>query len=179
MAKPVGAVAPTLPTTVRWISDAEVSFCHGCKLLFDWVRRKHHCRYCGRVFCDECTSQRSLIPEDQILHNPERQYLSVNSHNPQRTCEECFDVLLPQQARLRETNSNAVLENAISDAGPKRFFNSPYSFTLREEIRKAAYSVRNFMYDGVIKDQSIPLPLLTKAKGIAVRVQQQMSIHLC
>lgn len=33
-----------LPTTVRWIPDAEVSVCYGCQLLFDWVRRKHHCR---------------------------------------------------------------------------------------------------------------------------------------
>lgn len=65
--------------------------------------------------------------------------------------------------------SNAVQENEIEEAGPKRFLNSPYSFTLREEIRKAAYSVKNFMYQGVIKDQSIPLPLITQAKGIAVR----------
>lgn len=33
-----------LPTTVRWIPDAEASLCFGCQLLFDWVRRKHHCR---------------------------------------------------------------------------------------------------------------------------------------
>lgn len=33
-----------MPTTVRWIPDAEVSLCFGCQLLFDWVRRKHHCR---------------------------------------------------------------------------------------------------------------------------------------
>lgn len=66
--------------------------------------------------------------------------------------------------------SNAVQENAIEEAGPTRFLNSPYSFTLREEIRKAAYSVKNFMYQGVIKDQSIPLPLITQAKGIAVRL---------
>lgn len=65
--------------------------------------------------------------------------------------------------------SNAVQENEIDEAGAKRFLNSPYSFTLREEIRKAAYSVKNFMYQGVIKDQSIPLPLITQAKGIAVR----------
>lgn len=65
--------------------------------------------------------------------------------------------------------SNAVQHNQIKEAGPQRFLNSPYSFTLREEIRKAAYSVKNFMYQGVIKDQSIPLPLLTRAKGIAVR----------
>ncbi|GAB9475269.1 Sh3 domain-containing protein [Globisporangium polare] len=156
-----------MPTTVRWIPDAEVSLCFGCQLLFDWVRRKHHCRYCGHVFCELCTSHRSLIRADQILSNPERQYLSVNGHNPQRVCDPCYNVLLPVQAELRETMSNAVQENEIEEAGPKRFLNSPYSFTLREEIRKAAYSVKNFMYQGVIKDQSIPLPLITQAKGIA------------
>ncbi|KAF1330490.1 Sh3 domain-containing protein, partial [Globisporangium splendens] len=146
------AASMPLPTTVRWIPDAEVSLCFGCKLLFDWVRRKHHCR---------------LIREDQILSNPERQYLSVNGHNPQRVCDECYNALLPVQVELRETMSNAVQHNDIDEAGPKRFLNSPYSFTLREEIRKAAYSVKNFMYQGVIKDQSIPLPLITQAQGIA------------
>lgn len=147
------------------------------------------------MLCELCTSHRSLIHADQILSNPERQYLSVNSHNPQRVCDPCYNVLLPVQAELRmyicccsrvviaytlidsynvtvctgETMSNAVQENEIEEAGPKRFLNSPYSFTLREEIRKAAYSVKNFMYQGVIKDQSIPLPLITQAKGIAVR----------
>ncbi|GLD98454.1 hypothetical protein PINS_up007151 [Pythium insidiosum] len=160
-------LAVPLPTTVRWIPDAEVSVCYGCQLVFDWVRRKHHCRYCGHVFCDLCTAQRSLIREERILRNPDRESLAVNAHNPQRVCEECHEVLQAEQDALRRVNSNAVMANTITDEGPQRFLNSPYSFTLREEIRKAAYSVKNFMYDGVIKDQSIPLPLLTKAKGIA------------
>lgn len=71
-----------------------------------------------------------------------------------------------------ETMSHAVQVNEVKDSGPQRFLNMPYSFTLREEIRKATYSVKNFMYQGVIKDQSIPLPLLTQAKGIAVRVHR-------
>ncbi|OQS05939.1 hypothetical protein THRCLA_01978 [Thraustotheca clavata] len=176
--------------TIRWIPDAEVSLCRACGLLFDWVRRKHHCRYVhvqkwrnlelnrgtnesrniktlGHVFCDLCTQFRCLIREDKILTSPEKRYLSVNAFNPQRVCEPCYKLLLPDQAVLCETSSNAVQPNSISESGSKRFLNSPYSFTLREEIRKAAYSVKNFMYDGVIKDQSIPLPLVTNAKGIA------------
>lgn len=57
--------------------------------------------FCGHVFCDLCTPSRSLIPVDQILANPERQYLSVNAHNPQRVCGDCFNALLPAQAELR------------------------------------------------------------------------------
>lgn len=163
----MSAESAALPTTVRWIPDAEVSVCVGCQLLFDWVRRKHHCRFCGRVFCALCTPHRSLIREEQILTNPDRQHLAVNAHNPQRVCDECHDRLAPEQDALRAANSNAVMSNTITESGPQRFLNAPYSFTLREEIRKAAYSVQNFMYDGVIKDQSIPLPLLTRAKGIA------------
>ncbi|KAG2788141.1 hypothetical protein PC129_g11879 [Phytophthora cactorum] len=156
-----------LPTTVRWIPDAEVSVCYGCQLLFDWVRRKHHCRYCGHVFCELCTPQRSLIHEDQILTNPERKYLAVNVHNPQRVCDDCHARLDPEQEELRRTMSHAVQQMEVKESGPQRFFNSPYSFTLREEIRKATYSVKNFTFQGVVKDQSIPLPLLTHAKGIA------------
>ncbi|ETI45952.1 hypothetical protein F443_09591 [Phytophthora nicotianae P1569] len=156
-----------LPTTVRWIPDAEVSVCYGCQLLFDWVRRKHHCRYCGHVFCELCTPQRSLIHEDQILTNPERKYLAVNARNPQRVCDDCHARLEPEQEELRRTMSHAVQQMEVKESGPQRFFNSPYSFTLREEIRKATYSVKNFTFQGVVKDQSIPLPLLTHAKGIA------------
>ncbi|KAF0700684.1 Aste57867_8862 [Aphanomyces stellatus] len=153
--------------TIRWIPDEEVSLCKSCGLLFDWVRRKHHCRYCGQVFCDLCTTHRSMIREDKILTAPTKRYLSVSAYSPQRVCEPCHNVLMPDQAILRETASNAVQPNSINEAGSKRFLNSPYSFTLREEVRKAAYSVKNFMLDGLIKDQSIPLPLLTNAQGIA------------
>ncbi|KAI9913407.1 hypothetical protein PsorP6_005815 [Peronosclerospora sorghi] len=158
-----------LPSTVRWVLDAEVSVCFGCRLLFDWVRRKHHCRYCGHIFCESCTSQRSLIKKEEILTDRKRMYLAVNEHNPQRVCDDCHARLDSEQEELRRTASQAVLHTEIKASGPQRFFNSPYSFTLREEIRKATYSVKNFTFEGVVKDQSIPIPLLTQARGIAVR----------
>ncbi|RHY32764.1 hypothetical protein DYB32_002273 [Aphanomyces invadans] len=76
--------------------------------------------------------------------------------------------------RGRSASSTGTMAHDMSNAAQYMLLpsfvlrHSPYSFTLREEVRKAAYSIKNFMLEGVIKDQSIPLPLLTNAQGIAV-----------
>lgn len=38
-----------------WINDAFVSDCLNCFKPFTAFRRKHHCRFCGQIFCLECT----------------------------------------------------------------------------------------------------------------------------
>ena len=67
------------------------------------------------------------------------------------------------------TMSHAVQATEVKVATSQRLVSSPYSYTLKEEIVKATYSLKNFTSSGSIKNQSIPLPLLTHAKGIAVR----------
>jgi hypothetical protein len=42
-------------TALIWQSDKDVSECTCCKTEFGTFTRRHHCRMCGRVFCDECT----------------------------------------------------------------------------------------------------------------------------
>eukprot|EP01059_Diplonema_ambulator_P014335 TRINITY_DN2520_c2_g1_i1.p1 TRINITY_DN2520_c2_g1~~TRINITY_DN2520_c2_g1_i1.p1 ORF type:complete len:304 (+),score=33.39 TRINITY_DN2520_c2_g1_i1:112-1023(+) len=32
--------------------------CSRCEKPFKMTRRKHHCRFCGRIFCDKCSSSR-------------------------------------------------------------------------------------------------------------------------
>jgi len=49
-------IKPRIPTT--WIPDCRVRRCFACTLVFSIVKRKHHCRACGRVFCASCTSYR-------------------------------------------------------------------------------------------------------------------------
>lgn len=44
-----------------WQPDAEVQKCT-CGTVFSMFVRKHHCRLCGKVFCNECTSSRGNIP---------------------------------------------------------------------------------------------------------------------
>lgn len=44
--------------TSRWVSDDEVSVCQWCKNKFNQLRRKHHCRQCGNVFCSKCCNEK-------------------------------------------------------------------------------------------------------------------------
>eukprot|EP00457_Paulinella_chromatophora_P008702 gb/GEZN01008743.1/.p1 GENE.gb/GEZN01008743.1/~~gb/GEZN01008743.1/.p1 ORF type:complete len:338 (+),score=29.38 gb/GEZN01008743.1/:43-1014(+) len=39
----------------RWVRDQDVSTCMACVKRFSLVLRKHHCRFCGGVFCHTCS----------------------------------------------------------------------------------------------------------------------------
>ena len=38
----------------EWQPDAEAPACNGCRSAFSMLRRRHHCRKCGKVFCHSC-----------------------------------------------------------------------------------------------------------------------------
>jgi hypothetical protein len=40
----------------QWVSDSQVKACTRCQAPFTFVRRRHHCRVCGLIFCNSCTS---------------------------------------------------------------------------------------------------------------------------
>eukprot|EP01062_Namystynia_karyoxenos_P038784 TRINITY_DN28170_c0_g1_i2.p1 TRINITY_DN28170_c0_g1~~TRINITY_DN28170_c0_g1_i2.p1 ORF type:complete len:658 (+),score=161.37 TRINITY_DN28170_c0_g1_i2:75-1976(+) len=46
---------PTAPSVV-WIPDEDVLACMSCAKAFSVLRRRHHCRRCGKVFCAHCCS---------------------------------------------------------------------------------------------------------------------------
>ncbi|XP_025078663.1 hepatocyte growth factor-regulated tyrosine kinase substrate-like [Pomacea canaliculata] len=52
--------------------------CTRCRVQFGMVQRKHHCRNCGYVFCQKCSSKNSIIPKFGI----EREV---------RVCDSCYD----------------------------------------------------------------------------------------
>ena len=54
----------------RWQPDHEVNDCPICKRPFSFLFRRHHCRKCGRVVCNECSPHRITIPRQYIVHPP-------------------------------------------------------------------------------------------------------------
>lgn len=54
----------------RWQADSEVNECPICKRPFTWMFRRHHCRKCGRVVCNDCSPHRITIPRQFIVHPP-------------------------------------------------------------------------------------------------------------
>ena len=40
-----------------WEADPSVTACRICNTSFNMLKRKHHCRYCGRIVCHICSNQ--------------------------------------------------------------------------------------------------------------------------
>ncbi|XP_020937200.1 zinc finger FYVE domain-containing protein 21 isoform X3 [Sus scrofa] len=60
----------------QWVPDKECPRCMQCGAKFDFLTRKHHCRRCGKCFCDKCCSQKVAL----------RRMCFVD---PVRQCAEC------------------------------------------------------------------------------------------
>ena len=45
----------TVEAPPAWIPDNMAPLCMGCGAGFSLVKRRHHCRSCGRVFCAKCS----------------------------------------------------------------------------------------------------------------------------
>eukprot|EP00898_Chlorokybus_atmophyticus_P001950 jgi/Chlat1/2756/Chrsp187S02938 len=48
----------------HWVPDEVVKQCTACQAPFTALRRKHHCRSCGDIFCDACTRGRVEVSAD-------------------------------------------------------------------------------------------------------------------
>ncbi|XP_060527692.1 lateral signaling target protein 2 homolog [Cylas formicarius] len=60
-----------------WIPDVEAPECMSCGTNFTVMKRRHHCRNCGKVFCAKCSSNSIPLPKFGIV-------------KPVRVCNKCF-----------------------------------------------------------------------------------------
>ena len=62
---PGGSRVPWTGCTEHFKPDSEATACPSCKKAFGPVRRRHHCRVCGGVFCGKCSKDRRVVyPEE-------------------------------------------------------------------------------------------------------------------
>ncbi|XP_066505097.1 FYVE, RhoGEF and PH domain-containing protein 6-like isoform X2 [Hoplias malabaricus] len=62
-----------------WIPDLRATMCMICTCEFTLTRRRHHCRACGKVVCQDCSTNKYPL-----------EYLK---NQPARVCDQCFEVL--------------------------------------------------------------------------------------
>ena len=84
----LGDVAPL------WVPDSEAPACMRCEVKFTLVKRRHHCRSCGKVFCGACCGQKHVL-----------RYL--DDGKPSRVCDDCKAALEAQDAEAAAAASPA------------------------------------------------------------------------
>lgn len=81
----------------KWINDSDVKKCYYCNIKFSMLRRKHHCRACGRIFCYQCCNEWINLDKDKKvidkkLESKSKKYIEKWLYgNGDRICILCKD----------------------------------------------------------------------------------------
>ncbi|CAH1443600.1 unnamed protein product [Lactuca virosa] len=145
----------------KWLADSAASYCMLCNVRFHPIMcSRHHCRFCGGVFCNECSKGRSLLPE------------KFRKGDPQRVCDVCCVRLQCVQVYLMDRVSRAVqvATRDLTDLSTLRsWLNFPWGQSMEQEIYKAANTIRGYFKVGSLTpEKSIPDSILKQAKGLAI-----------
>jgi len=63
----------------QWVEDEKRNTCKACSGEFSVTNRRHHCRACGEIFCNDCSSLKA-----NLTH--------FGYEDPERVCGDCFGV---------------------------------------------------------------------------------------
>ncbi|KAL6222110.1 hypothetical protein ACLB2K_005502 [Fragaria x ananassa] len=145
----------------EWLPDSSSTACMQCTSPFTALTRgRHHCRFCGGIFCRACSKGRCLLP------------VKFRERNPQRVCDACYDRLDPLQCILINSISNAAqaAKHDVMDWTCTRgWLNLPVGFSMEQEIYKATNTLKSYsQVSSLNPERSIPLAVLKGAKGLAI-----------
>ncbi|GAM24602.1 hypothetical protein SAMD00019534_077770 [Acytostelium subglobosum LB1] len=92
-----------------WLKDQIVKACMHCSSSFTVTRRRHHCRKCGKIFCNDCCPVTDLS-----------QYLPGKKA---RICKKCFEEISVQLTEMMNIDGDI----AVSSGSPAISSNLPTS----------------------------------------------------
>lgn len=98
----------------QWERDDMVSNCNDCRRRFGFLLRRHHCRKCGRIFCDRCSSHRALLDPSVIVRDPVFPE-SAASSSTQRVCQGCNDEINASLPTRFSGSTSSTMERIVVD----------------------------------------------------------------
>ncbi|KAF8624836.1 hypothetical protein AX15_005719 [Amanita polypyramis BW_CC] len=117
-----------------WKSDYLASHCDrfGCSIRFSIFERRHHCRKCGGVFCNSCSSRTTRLLDTSFLdflHPPRGVPISAfdSPTSPVidcRVCDDCWDQI---HGYSRSSQSSESSSSLFSEPSSISLCSSPMS----------------------------------------------------
>ena len=108
-----------MATKAEWKRDDECPSCERCHKPFTVFRRRHHCRHCGYVFCNNCSLDKTVVE---------------GYDRPQRVCVTCTNTMKnvlevgkkrPRERKVcivggQESGRSTLYKRALGIAIPKQ-----------------------------------------------------------
>lgn len=112
----------------KWVSGVDQSMCSGCRLPFNFKRKRHNCYNCGLVFCHSCSSKKSL-----------KASMAPNPNKPYRVCDNCFSKL--RKAIETDTSSqSSVSRRGSINQGSSDSIDKDDKLDSRSRVQLARFS---------------------------------------
>ncbi|XVF04869.1 hypothetical protein REPUB_Repub05bG0122200 [Reevesia pubescens] len=120
----------------KWVSGVDQSMCSGCRLLFNFKRKRHNCYNCGLVFCHACSSKKCL-----------KASMAPNPNKPYRVCDNCFNKL--RKAIVTEASSqSSVSRRGSINHGTSEFVDKDDKLDSRSRAQLARFSSMESLKQG-------------------------------
>lgn len=121
---PLGSKAPI------WIPDPRTTMCMICTCEFTLTWRRHHCRACGKVVCQSCSSN--------------KHHLEYLKNQLARVCDQCFLVLQQQK-------SERALSAAVSPGNKATFAFTRKQKKIPAALKEVSASTDNSSMSGYLQ----------------------------
>ncbi|XP_034687870.1 PH, RCC1 and FYVE domains-containing protein 1 isoform X1 [Vitis riparia] len=112
----------------KWVSGVDQSMCSGCRLPFNFKRKRHNCYNCGLVFCHSCSSKKSL-----------KASMAPNPNKPYRVCDNCFSKLR-KAIETDASSQSSVSRRGVTNQGLNELIDKDEKFDSRSRVQLARFS---------------------------------------
>jgi len=127
----------------QWTPDKEVTTCLGCQVKFDFIKRKHHCRRCGHIFCNKCCSSKV-------------QFHRMGFVDPVRLCTPCSTVT-KQEEEFFNTHLKLLFSGATFNVCTSvKEIESPISDEIQNDLQEEDRKSPAFSSFSIDKDKLNP-----------------------
>lgn len=96
----------TTDSAPLWVPDSESAGCTVCQKGFTFWNRRHHCRKCGSLVCNDHLQKKMILPH-------------IHKTSAQKVCDNCFNGVSPvASATAGASAKSATSENKTTTTAP-------------------------------------------------------------
>ncbi|KAG4183437.1 hypothetical protein ERO13_A09G109800v2 [Gossypium hirsutum] len=120
----------------KWVSGIDQSMCSGCRLPFNFKRKRHNCYNCGLAFCHACSCKKCL-----------KASMAPNPNKPYRVCDNCFNKLR-KAIETEASSQSSVSRRGSINLGTSEFVDKDDKVEFKTRAQLARFSSMESLKQG-------------------------------